>query len=74
MGYFTSGCWSYPGGSEIVARLNEAIDAYERRKSHDAASKIQALHFPGREPLTRDETWTAFSPGELKVFVHGLPR
>ena len=42
-------------GSEIVARLNEAIDAYERRKSHDAASKSQALHFPGREPLTRRE-------------------
>ena len=42
-------------GSELVARLNEAIDAYERRKSNDAASKIQALHFPGREPLTRRE-------------------
>ena len=24
-------------------------------------------------PLTRDETWTAFQPGELKVFVDGLP-
>ena len=23
------------------------------------------------EPLTADETWTAFSPGELKVFLHG---
>jgi FixJ family two-component response regulator len=42
-------------GSEIVARLNEAIDAYARRKSDNAASKIQALHFPGREPLTRRE-------------------
>ena len=43
-------------GSELVARLNEAIDAYARRKSDNAAaSKIQALHFPGREPLTRRE-------------------
>jgi FixJ family two-component response regulator len=43
-------------GNELVARLNEAIDAYARRKSDNAAaSKIQALHFPGREPLTRRE-------------------
>jgi predicted glutamine amidotransferase len=25
------------------------------------------------EPLTRDETWLAFAPGELRVFVDGLP-
>jgi predicted glutamine amidotransferase len=25
------------------------------------------------EPLTRDETWTAFAPGEIKVFVDGAP-
>ncbi|MEO7335711.1 MAG: class II glutamine amidotransferase [Caldimonas sp.] len=25
------------------------------------------------EPLTRDEVWTAFAPGELKVFVDGVP-
>src|SRR6476620_8765862 len=42
-------------GSEIVGRLNEAIDAYARRKSENAASKIQALHFPRRAPLTRRE-------------------
>ena len=24
-------------------------------------------------PLTTNETWTAFQPGELKVFVDGLP-
>ena len=43
-------------GSEIVARLNEAIDAYARRQSDStAASKIASLHFPGREPLTRRE-------------------
>ena len=25
------------------------------------------------EPLTRDETWVAFAPGELRVFVDGAP-
>jgi predicted glutamine amidotransferase len=25
------------------------------------------------EPLTANETWTAFAPGELKVFVDGMP-
>src|SRR5215475_14333680 len=42
-------------GSEIVARLDEAIDAYARRKAANSGSNIQALHFPGREPLTRRE-------------------
>ena len=26
------------------------------------------------EPLTADETWHAFAPGEMRVFVHGAPR
>ncbi len=26
------------------------------------------------EPLTTNETWTHFAPGELKVFVDGLPQ
>jgi FixJ family two-component response regulator len=42
-------------GSEIVARLDEAIDAYARRQAEGQASKIASLHFPGREPLTRRE-------------------
>jgi FixJ family two-component response regulator len=42
-------------GSEIVARLEEAIGAYQRRHSESTASKIASLHFPGREPLTRRE-------------------
>jgi FixJ family two-component response regulator len=41
-------------GSEIVMRLNEAIDAYARRHAHNSA-KIASVHFPGREPLTRRE-------------------
>jgi FixJ family two-component response regulator len=42
-------------GSEIVARLDEAIGAYARRRADDDASKTVPLHFPGREPLTRRE-------------------
>jgi FixJ family two-component response regulator len=42
-------------GSEIVARLNEAIDAYARRQTQNPASNVATLHFPGREPLTRRE-------------------
>ena len=26
------------------------------------------------EPLTADETWHAFAPGDMRVFVHGAPR
>jgi FixJ family two-component response regulator len=40
-------------GSEIVARLDEAIGAYARRQGQ--SSSIATLHFPGREPLTRRE-------------------
>ena len=42
-------------GSEIVARLNEAIGAYARRQGRGSPSNIASLHFPGREPLTRRE-------------------
>jgi FixJ family two-component response regulator len=42
-------------GSEIVARLNEAIGAFARRQKENASPKIGSLHFPGREPLTRRE-------------------
>jgi FixJ family two-component response regulator len=42
-------------GSEIVARLDEAIAAYTRRQAEHSATNIASLHFPGREPLTRRE-------------------
>jgi FixJ family two-component response regulator len=42
-------------GSEIVARLDEAIGAYARRRAEDSAIKVPSFHFPGREPLTRRE-------------------
>jgi FixJ family two-component response regulator len=42
-------------GSDIVARLDEAIGAFTRRQVDSSASQIATLHFPGREPLTRRE-------------------
>src|ERR1700704_1642818 len=42
-------------GSEIVARLEEAIGAYTRRRGENSASSIASFHLPGREPLTRRE-------------------
>src|ERR1700747_584705 len=42
-------------GNELVARLDEAIGAYARRQAEDSASRMESLHFPGREPLTRRE-------------------
>src|SRR3979490_1369967 len=37
-------------GSEIVARLEEAIGAYARRRAENSASSIASLHLPGRNP------------------------
>jgi FixJ family two-component response regulator len=42
-------------GNELVARLEEAIEAYARRQAENAQSKVTSFHFPGREPLTRRE-------------------
>src|SRR5712671_82917 len=43
------------GGKETIARIEEAVEAFARRKPADHASKISTLNFPGREPLTRRE-------------------
>jgi len=42
-------------GSEIVARVRDAIEAQRRRQSDSNHSKASSFHFPGREPLTRRE-------------------
>src|ERR1700746_1090740 len=42
-------------GSEIVARLDEAIGAYARRQKQNSGSNVATVHFPGAEPLTRRE-------------------
>ncbi len=53
-------------GKEIIARVDEAIGAFERRRSSvGQVSKIANLHFPGREPLTRRER--AFDTGPFNT-------
>ena len=42
-------------GSEIVGRLNEAIGAFNRRRTEHGSPKFGSLDFPGHEPLTRRE-------------------
>jgi FixJ family two-component response regulator len=42
-------------GTDLVTRLDEAIDAYARRHAQKVGSGIATLNFPGREPLTRRE-------------------
>ena len=42
-------------GTDLVTRLDEAIDAYARRQEKTSLSRIATLQFPGREPLTRRE-------------------
>jgi FixJ family two-component response regulator len=42
-------------GTELVNRLEEAVEAYARRHAQDNVSSVGSLHFPGREPLTRRE-------------------
>jgi FixJ family two-component response regulator len=41
-------------GSEVLARIEEATEAYARRRSEKAIPKIP-LYFPGLKPLTRRE-------------------
>lgn len=42
-------------GSEIVTRVEEAIEAFSRRRAAGADHKVPTLNFPGREPLTMRE-------------------
>ena len=42
-------------GSEIVTRVEEAIEAFSRRRAAGSALKVPTLNFPGREPLTMRE-------------------
>src|SRR5215510_2298860 len=41
-------------GSEVVARVREAVAAYRRQESEHAPERT-IFHFPGREPLTPRE-------------------
>jgi FixJ family two-component response regulator len=43
-------------GSEIVARVREALEAQKRRRAEpNNTSAVSSFHFPGHEPLTRRE-------------------
>jgi glutamine amidotransferase len=44
------------------------VDFAEHTSARDRVAVIVT------EPLTRDEAWTAFAPGELRVFVDGTPQ
>ncbi|NDY92963.1 class II glutamine amidotransferase [Ideonella livida] len=44
------------------------VDFAQHTTPHDRVALVAT------EPLTRDEAWTAMRPGELRVFVEGLPR
>src|SRR5690606_34130529 len=53
---------------------------HARLQDEDLSVNFAELTGPGdrvavvvTEPLTADEAWTAFAPGELKVFVDGEP-
>jgi predicted glutamine amidotransferase len=74
-------------GQALWAHASTSLYWLERRHPFGAARLADedlsvdfgALTTPGdrvalvaTEPLTRDEAWTAFAPGELRVFVGGL--
>ena len=42
-------------GREIVTRVEEAIEAFERRRDPGKAAKAPSYNFPGKEPLTLRE-------------------
>jgi FixJ family two-component response regulator len=42
-------------GSDVVARVEAAIDARAQREKGNGAAETQRFYFPGREPLSRRE-------------------
>jgi FixJ family two-component response regulator len=42
-------------GKDVICRVEQAIGAFARRPPVDQIARTSALHFPGREPLTRRE-------------------
>ena len=42
-------------GSDVVGRIEAAIDARAQREKSDGADEAQRFYFPGREPLSRRE-------------------
>jgi len=58
---------SSEAGAERLADEDLSVDFTDADAPADRVAVIVT------EPLTTDETWQAFAPGELKVFVGGEP-
>lgn len=59
---------SHPFGRVQLQDEDLSVDFAPETTAQDRVAVIAT------EPLTRDEPWVAFQPGELKVFVDGLPQ
>ncbi len=57
----------YPFGEAHLKDEDVRVDLAELNGPHDRICIVVT------EPLTTNEEWTAFAPGELKVFVEGEP-
>ena len=57
----------YPFGRARLQDEDLSIDFAEHTSPTDRVAVVVT------EPLTRDEPWVQFAPGDLKVFVHGAP-
>jgi predicted glutamine amidotransferase len=58
----------YPFAAACLADEDLSVDFSQVTTPNDRVAIIVTT------PLTTNETWTAFAPGELKVFVDGLPQ
>ena len=58
----------YPFASACLSDEDLSVDFSQVTTPNDRVAIIVT------EPLTNNETWTEFQPGELKVFVDGLPQ
>ena len=58
----------YPFAAAHVSYEDLTVDFSQLSTPNDRVAIIVT------EPLTKNETWTQFAPGELKLFVDGLPQ
>jgi len=58
----------YPFSEAVLSDEDMKVDFSEVTTPNDRVAIIVT------EPLTTNETWTSFQPGELKVFIDGLPQ
>ena len=57
----------HPFASAQLADEDLSVDFAEHTTPHDRVAVVATT------PLTRNENWTPFAPGELRVFVDGAP-